>query len=386
MIATVGLERIPAFLSFAGLLVLCSARSWALASDTTRREETAAVHYLQGEVDIGREMFRDILDIRFRDLSSVFPDPGGWPHDYEGYLAYERSVAESPEERSRIEEDYRLRLLEARGGALRLCSRTLESWEQAEIRLRVEDGLKTPMAVAGEIVAAVTRMLPCLPIVSASVEFTPLRPKQRAARAIESATEAYGSLLRHTVAFLRGTDLEGQRPPLLQMARQYADLPESVEEFDRQHPSLRKTFRIPARKKKPVIAPPPTPRRRRLDSEDPIVLLVDQLMRRTYEGDMGYVRSICVQGYWPEEQIQKGLEHIKGRSYLGAGTVYVRDIGDEEIEVSLDDMRTAGPDGEVKRGRTDLILRKTAEGEYKVSFFGSVGERKRSQEQGGGGQ
>lgn len=337
-------DSVPLIIGW-GLIAICALFcSWgtAWATSAPRPEEVAYDLYKQGDVEAGRQMYRTMLRNR---LESHNRPPRWSPYDtYEDVVTWKAHQLGEP-------------------------LRPLRAWMAAEAWLRVRAGGETPPEVATEIVAAVTDVLAYAETVSASGVDLETHKGRSAAQAVERQRKSLGKLVVNTLVFLRGLGEDHQRAMLFERAKQYLELPETLDQLDAQHPDLAETLRVepPPRTPRPL---PPQPQWIEVEQDHPIAVLAKNMYEAVNNGDLTALRSVLAEDYWPEDEITWAIQMKTGYRLVGIGRVRIRDVGDDEFEVKIDEITERTPQGEIEKGDDTILVRRGPDGEYRVSFAG----------------
>lgn len=302
------------WLLLAGLVIACC--QTVNATPPSRPEVEACDLYLNGNTPRGREVFRNVLADRMEELMRT-PVTG------------RRSSSE---------------LVQVWTSSVIGSTHALVAWMRMEGWLRVNRGAQTPPDTIDTIADAATNLAVYAEALSASAEAM-LTPQDKLAQAAMGRfNKEFRRLLYIALGFLRETGREGVRPDLFAVARHYRELPATLEEFDADFPNAAEIMEV-----HPEPPPPPNARLSPwtgVASDHPIATVAWSYYDAFNRGDIETLRSLMVEGYWPEEQILAAVKSNSGQTLLGIGKVQIRDIGNGEYEVWVTGIAELDAEGE----------------------------------------
>jgi hypothetical protein len=325
------------------LFLLGPLRGWATPS--TRPEDAMLALFKAGEVEAARQGFSELLEKEFSAVESGWGTPIDSVRDLRGLWWRLPGV--------RVE---------------------IYSWERAEVVVRLAEEQPTPPEVLRAIAGAAIRLATNTLMLQSSAAQV-LGPEDQDTRdSVEADAGHVGKLLLKTVIFLRGTPLTEERHQVFQLARVFAEVPESLEEFDAQDPDpdLRIRFGIPPPKDRSTTPPKVWV----VEDDDPIALFARRAYEGLFSGDLALITPYCVDSDSVHQQVQRAIEARSGIQLRKIGRMTARDIGNDELEVSFGVVEIQLPDGAIRRSDFALILRRFGRDDYRISYVGSDSARR----------
>jgi hypothetical protein len=290
-----------------------------------------------GEVDAAREGFAELVATRLAALPT--PDPGAAPSDD---------------------------LVGRRAGLVDSAARALRLWETGEVRLR-SGGQPTPEAVLERIAAA----LDALAAAASGIERGVATADSPAAARVRQTNAHVGELFLLSVAFFRDTKLAKRRPDLLATARRHVRVPATLAALDAAQPSAREAFGFgPAPGASAARAPTPAALRPLRDDERSLEDLVRRYCHAFVAGDLRTLKPLFLPGRLPKRAVAREAAKFAGWQLTAVDVIQVRDLGPDELEVTVGRIALVGPGGETRTTRDRLIVRRTASGAYRIARLG----------------
>jgi hypothetical protein len=264
--------------------------------------------------------------------------------------------------------------LKQRASALGSAVGAVDIWMHAEVCLRVKEGIETPDDVVADIVSGATKLLEYTDLVlRATTECETERMARLAWVTIRSATQHFGNFLLRTVAFARGSALDGARAEILEKAKKFVPAPDTLAEFDAQSGDLEEHFDLSVLRRTPQKPGPSQPVE--LEADHPIAVLITNAFQAMYNGDLQTLKALCADDYWPENRFIEVAAKSSGWQIVETGRFFARDIGNGEMEVMLDHMEVLEPTGNRTTRGPVVIVRNVDGTGYQISFFGSKNYR-----------
>ena len=106
------------------------------------------------------------------------------------------------------------------------------------------------------------------------------------------------------------------------------------------------------------------------DDEKGIETLMERYCRAFVAGDLAALRPLFVPGRFPKRAVARETRKFTGWQVASVGRILVRDLGADDLEVTVSEIALTGPGGETRTTRDRVTVRRTAPGEYRIASLG----------------
>lgn len=255
---------------------------------------------------------------------------------------------------------------------------TLQSWETAEVHAHAK-GIAPSEEVVRDLFAGVDVVFHKLDELNSLAAALVPDGDDATWRRIRRANKNSAVLGRQSLIFFRNTRFADKRKQFLATLKNYLSLPETLQEFDAQHPDAAKAFGV-RKEKRSAAGPSPTASRLLTPEDHAVEALVTHYFSFMLSGDLQSIRTLFSEEAWPgEEPFRKATTQYTSWRLKDFGQIYIRPLGSDEFELSAHQVTLVNAAGESKLTGKHLIVRLLGE-EYKIVYLGTEDSRERNLE------